>query len=183
VPERGLEPLWVAPLAPKASASTNFATPAVILRSIYALLIFVVRDILLAVARKIPRPCLVYFACWRNMTPTRTKARNLPQGRFHSFCPPAWIRTRDHLLKRELLYQLSYGRIISLIPQNYVPGERLERSRGGLFPPGILSPVCLPIPSPRLEATEGFAPSHSGFADRRVASSPRGRRSNVPSGG
>src|SRR4051812_27961195 len=56
-----------------------------------------------------------------------------------------------------------------------VPGERLERSRGGLVPPGVLSPVCLPIPSPRLEATEGFAPSHSGFADRRVASSPRGR--------
>ncbi len=26
-----------------------------------------------------------------------------------------------------------------------------------------------------MEATEGFAPSHSGFADRRVASSPRGR--------
>ncbi len=26
------------------------------------------------------------------------------------FSAPAWIRTRDHLLKRELLYQLSYGR-------------------------------------------------------------------------
>ena len=24
---------------------------------------------------------------------------------------PTWIRTRDHLLKRELLYQLSYGRL------------------------------------------------------------------------
>ena len=28
VPGRGLEPPWVTPLAPKASASTNFATPA-----------------------------------------------------------------------------------------------------------------------------------------------------------
>ena len=28
VPERGLEPPWVTPLAPKASASANFATPA-----------------------------------------------------------------------------------------------------------------------------------------------------------
>ncbi len=28
VPRRGLEPPWVAPLAPKASASTNFATSA-----------------------------------------------------------------------------------------------------------------------------------------------------------
>ncbi len=26
VPRKGLEPSWVAPLAPKASASTNFAT-------------------------------------------------------------------------------------------------------------------------------------------------------------
>src|SRR3989344_4755023 len=25
-------------------------------------------------------------------------------------CAPTWIRTKDHLLKRELLYQLSYGR-------------------------------------------------------------------------
>ena len=45
------------------------------------------------------------------------------------------------------------------------------------------------IPSPRrisifnLEATEGFAPSHNGFADRRVASSPRGRGYTVPSVG
>lgn len=29
VPRRGLEPPWIAPLAPKASASTNFATSAV----------------------------------------------------------------------------------------------------------------------------------------------------------
>lgn len=28
VPEKGLEPSWIAPLAPKASASTNFATRA-----------------------------------------------------------------------------------------------------------------------------------------------------------
>ena len=31
MPERRLELLWVTPLAPKASASTNFATPACIL--------------------------------------------------------------------------------------------------------------------------------------------------------
>ena len=28
VPGRGLEPPWITPLAPKASASANFATPA-----------------------------------------------------------------------------------------------------------------------------------------------------------
>ena len=27
-----------------------------------------------------------------------------------SFCPPGWSRTNDLLLKREQLYQLSYGR-------------------------------------------------------------------------
>ena len=30
-------------------------------------------------------------------------------------CPPSRIRTCDHLLKRQLLYQLSYGRIFYLI--------------------------------------------------------------------
>ena len=35
MPEKGLEPSWVAPLAPKASASTNFATQAyIVVRSL-----------------------------------------------------------------------------------------------------------------------------------------------------
>ena len=47
----------------------------------------------------------------RNIAPARTKAQNLPQGRFCVISPPSRIRTCDRLLKRELLYQLSYRRI------------------------------------------------------------------------
>ena len=38
--------------------------------------------------------------------------KKIPMGIF-LFCPPARIRTEDLLLKRELLYQLSYGRKLS----------------------------------------------------------------------
>ncbi|KKS95361.1 MAG: Recombinase, partial [Candidatus Giovannonibacteria bacterium GW2011_GWB1_43_13] len=31
-------------------------------------------------------------------------------------CPPGRNRTCDHLLKRELLYQLSYGRVVDIVP-------------------------------------------------------------------
>jgi hypothetical protein len=41
VPRRGLEPPWVAPLAPKASASTNFATPAYL----YSCILFIIKII------------------------------------------------------------------------------------------------------------------------------------------
>ena len=63
VPERGLEPPWVTPLAPKASASANFATPA------YSVTLYI---------------------------KTGALSRD---------------RTYDLILKRDLLYQLSYERI------------------------------------------------------------------------
>src|SRR3989344_2252380 len=70
----------------------------------------VVRDILLVVTRKIPRPCLACFGSCRNMaTAPACKQKQCPRTVFDS-CPPTWIRTRDPLLKRQLLYQLSYRR-------------------------------------------------------------------------
>ena len=68
------------------------------------------------------------------------------------FCggAPCRIRTYDRSLKRRLLYQLSYGRFSTILH------ETLDLE--------ILS-----------EATVGVAPTHSGFADRRVATSPCGR--------
>ena len=42
-------------------------------------------------------------------------------------CAPTWIRTKDHLLKRELLYQLSYGRErgrIEKLAFLFAPSER-----------------------------------------------------------
>ena len=40
-------------------------------------------------------------------------------------CAPTWARTRDRLLKRELLYQLSYRRNVSFY-NILVPGVGLE---------------------------------------------------------
>lgn len=84
MPRRGLEPPWIAPLAPKASASANFATSAL---------------------------CKI--------------------KKYFNSCPPSWIRTSDHPLKRRLLYQLSYGRFIKFISQKVskiysVPGVGIE---------------------------------------------------------
>jgi hypothetical protein len=68
VPGRGLEPPRITPLAPKASASANFATPACFYCTLHSL--------------------------------------SFP-------CAPSRDRTYDLILKRDLLYQLSYGRIHS----------------------------------------------------------------------
>ena len=78
VPERGLEPPWVTPLAPKASASANFATPAFVMKTLRQ-----------------------YFYLW-SVQALRT-------------CAPSRDRTYDLILKRDLLYQLSYGRIHCLL--------------------------------------------------------------------
>ena len=43
-----------------------------------------------------------------NLSPTRQRCGSLWEEKY--FSAPTWIRTKDHLLKRELLYQLSYGR-------------------------------------------------------------------------
>ncbi len=37
------------------------------------------------------------------------------------FCAPGWNRTNDHLLKRELLYRLSYGRIFNYSQKHHIP--------------------------------------------------------------
>ncbi len=46
-------------------------------------------------------------------TPSSSRARPLRSSAFFyaNNCPPGRGRTCDHLLKRELLYQLSYGRL------------------------------------------------------------------------
>ena len=69
-----------------------------------------VRDILLAVARKIPRPWLASFCYYRSMAPPRTSVKKFQA--VETFLPsaPSRNRTYDPLLKRQVLYQLSYGR-------------------------------------------------------------------------
>src|SRR5712691_9257081 len=42
-------------------------------------------------------------------------------------CPPAWDRTRDHRLKRALLYQLSYGWLWLLGNFGRKAGMQIER--------------------------------------------------------
>ncbi len=71
-------------------------------------------------------------------------------------CPPSRTRTYDPLLKRQVLYQLSYGRV--------VPRVGLEPTRTCV--PKILSLVRLPISPPRLEAWAGIEPACRGFANR-----------------
>ena len=97
---RGLEPPWVSPSAPKAGAYTNSATPA---SGEWSQVEFCRRRIR-------SRPRLAAMQLHGN-APPRTKAQKLPSGRFCVLCAPSRIRTCDLLLKREQLYQLSYGRI------------------------------------------------------------------------
>ena len=42
-------------------------------------------------------------------------AKDLAQARSFVFCPPTRARTWDLILKRDLLYQLSYGRIYLIV--------------------------------------------------------------------
>src|SRR3989344_6062293 len=55
------------------------------------------------------------FACSQNIAVVRTKRKKAPKGAFCSLCAPSWNRTNDLILKRDLLYQLSYGRITTQI--------------------------------------------------------------------
>ena len=49
---------------------------------------------------------------WKRARPRLTaKPFRLAPICVYSIGAPTWIRTRDKLLKRELLYQLSYGRV------------------------------------------------------------------------
>ena len=104
---RGLEPPRVAPPAPKAGASTNFATPAY---SACYIIIPCRHKSHLPVARcardpgSLSRKCGTYLRLGQ-------KQKTCRRAGFLVLCPPTRIRTSDHLLKRELLYQLSYGRL------------------------------------------------------------------------
>ena len=80
---RGLEPPWVTPLAPKASASASFATRA---HFYYFLLTF---------------------------TPMYSFDKDVIILIIH-LCAPSRDRTYDLILKRDLLYQLSYGRKLNI---------------------------------------------------------------------
>ena len=72
----------------------------------------VATDILLAVARKIPRPRLAVFPAGKTSLRLAQKQKVPFRRDTFVFCAPTWARTRDQLLKRELLYQLSYRRSI-----------------------------------------------------------------------
>jgi hypothetical protein len=47
------------------------------------------------------------------MATARTAYKKQLAGAVFNRCPPGWNRTNDRLLKRELLYRLSYGRIFA----------------------------------------------------------------------
>ena len=108
--------------------------------------------------------------------------------------------TRPSILKEYyVLLYFAYAPIAQLVEQLALnekvpgpnPGGRTIKCREWESNPqepikahNVLSVARLPISPPRHsfiiqlllhEAREGFAPSHNGFADRRVASSPPGR--------
>ncbi|MDB5254238.1 MAG: hypothetical protein JWL80_304 [Parcubacteria group bacterium] len=72
----------------------------------------------------------------------------------NNICAPGRNRTYDHLLKRELLYQLSYGRVTKTIAKKTslfnVPGVGLEPTRS--CDQRILSPPCIPFHHPGMES-------------------------------
>lgn len=76
---------------PKTGAYTNSATPAIM---------------------------RLYDICGYKSLRLAQKHETSRRGGCRVFCAPTWIRTRDHLLKRELLYQLSYRR--KQIPESQV---------------------------------------------------------------
>src|SRR3989338_409160 len=52
--------------------------------------------------------------------------------RYFDNCAPTWARTRDRLLKRELLYQLSYRRVRKNIAEYSILSKRWASSRIGI---------------------------------------------------
>ena len=61
-----------------------------------------------------------------NSTPITQKP--LGWGFLSYWGAPGWIRTNDHILKRDLLYQLSYGRIFLWCPRRESnPHQQLRR--------------------------------------------------------
>ncbi len=47
------------------------------------------------------------------MTPARTSIKKSGAVQIFFSCAPSWNRTNDPLLKRQVLYRLSYGRNLS----------------------------------------------------------------------
>ena len=120
------------PLAPKASASANFATPAYIFWSFdfarvrpegdspsplvapVALLGLGTSSLNFSTEKlSLPRPTVSSRA--RPLFESLQKQINLLLLAVSLRGPPRGIRTPDRLLKRQLLYQLSYGRINQLL--------------------------------------------------------------------
>src|SRR3989338_7792492 len=48
-------------------------------------------------------------------------------------CPPTWIRTRDQLLKRQLLYQLSYRRLVTIVHNKFSLRDFSDDTNWGLL--------------------------------------------------
>ena len=71
----------------------------------------VVRDNFLAVARKFPRPYLAVSCAHETSLRFAQKHKTCRRAGVCVFCAPSRVRTYDLILKRDLLYQLSYGRI------------------------------------------------------------------------
>src|SRR3989344_8519051 len=97
-------------------------------------------------------------------------------------CPPTWIRTRDPLLKRQLLYQLSYRRLPKIVHNSEFFGtvgqvgiEPTSLAGHDLKSCAYTNSATDPLRCIQREATAGLEPAHKSFADSRVTPSPRGR--------
>ena len=90
----------------------------------------VATDILLAVARKIPRPRLAVFPAGKTSLRLAQKQKVPFQRDTFVFCAPTWARTRDRLLKRELLYQLSYRRFMKTLHDSVRAFNTRQGNRG-----------------------------------------------------
>ena len=130
---RGLEPPCLAALAPKASVSA-ISPPA---RFFSGCSLSVDMDSPAPLASSslgsgwAPPHLFFLVKKYNSGVRIQTRAKQFARfGRTTRFapCPPTWIRTRDLLLKREQLYQLSYGRKYSKSNNNITDFLNLSKT-------------------------------------------------------
>ena len=100
--ERTWTSTGVTPLAPKASASANFATPAIFKAGASSRALSLQEQYTFRIA-------LRYAQGFRTLH--ESSAFSHAKNYLRNFCASSRARTCDLILKRDLLYQLSYGRI------------------------------------------------------------------------
>ncbi len=79
--------------------------------------LFVVTDNFVFVKTKFLRLRLDCFACSQNISPSRICTEKYEAVHTFRSCASSWIRTNDLILKRDLLYQLSYRRSLTKVTE------------------------------------------------------------------